>query len=162
MKESDFFKCKNGTYKRLINFELLLGLKMTCGHSMMMITMIFILVRWNSKKELKVLVKPQFWNLSVVVYDKIVTDKLLNKRDAFFFYINRMPYLESHMLSIKAFYFYRFWSSMHSLCEICPNTEIFLVRIFPHSNWIRRDTKYLSTREKVFVSFTGLLSIWKC
>ena len=30
------------------------------------------------------------------------------------------------------------------LCEKCPNTEYFLVRIFPHSDWIRRDTSYLS------------------
>ena len=26
----------------------------------------------------------------------------------------------------------------------CPNTEFFLVCIFPHSDWIRRDTSYLS------------------
>ena len=26
---------------------------------------------------------------------------------------------------------------------MCPNTEFFWVRIFPHSDWIRRDTKYL-------------------
>ena len=26
----------------------------------------------------------------------------------------------------------------------CPNTELFLVLIFPHSEWIRRDTSYLS------------------
>ena len=35
-----------------------------------------------------------------------------------------------------------------TLCEMCPNTEFFLVRIFPHSDWIRRDiitfTSYLS------------------
>ena len=31
-----------------------------------------------------------------------------------------------------------------SLREMCPNMEFFLVRIFPHSDWIRRDTKYLS------------------
>ena len=31
-----------------------------------------------------------------------------------------------------------------SLCEKCPNTELFLVRIFPHSEWIWRDTSYLS------------------
>ena len=31
-----------------------------------------------------------------------------------------------------------------SLCEMCPNTEFFLVRIFPHSDSIRRDTSYLS------------------
>ena len=30
------------------------------------------------------------------------------------------------------------------LREKCPNTELFLVRIFTHSDWIRRDTKYLS------------------
>ena len=29
-----------------------------------------------------------------------------------------------------------------SLPENCPNTEFFLVRIFPHSDWIRRDTEW--------------------
>ena len=29
------------------------------------------------------------------------------------------------------------------LGEKCPNTELFLVRIFPHADWIQRDTKYL-------------------
>ena len=33
---------------------------------------------------------------------------------------------------------------IYTLCEMCPNTEFFLVRIFPHSDWIWRDTKYLS------------------
>ena len=28
--------------------------------------------------------------------------------------------------------------------EKCPNTEFFLVRIFPHSDRIWRDTEYLS------------------
>ena len=27
---------------------------------------------------------------------------------------------------------------------MCPNTEFFLVRIFTHSDWMRRDTSYLS------------------
>ena len=31
-----------------------------------------------------------------------------------------------------------------TLREMCPNTEFFLIRIFPHSDWIRRDTSYLS------------------
>ena len=31
-----------------------------------------------------------------------------------------------------------------SLREKCPNTGFFLVRIFPDSDWIRRDTLYLS------------------
>ena len=29
-----------------------------------------------------------------------------------------------------------------ALREKCPNTEFFLVRIFPHADWIRRDTSY--------------------
>ena len=28
------------------------------------------------------------------------------------------------------------------LREMCPNRKLFLVRIFPHSDWIRRDKKY--------------------
>ena len=32
----------------------------------------------------------------------------------------------------------------HSLREKCPNTEVFLGRIFPHLDWIRRNTSYLS------------------
>ena len=32
----------------------------------------------------------------------------------------------------------------HTLCEMCSNTEFFLVRIFPHSDWIRRDSKIRS------------------
>ena len=42
------------------------------------------------------------------------------------------------------------------LREKCPNTELFLIRIFPHSNWIRRDTLYFPAfglnRERYFVS----------
>ena len=34
-----------------------------------------------------------------------------------------------------------FWNALH---EKCPNTKFFLVRIFPHSDWIRKDTSYLS------------------
>ena len=35
-------------------------------------------------------------------------------------------------------------SPMSSLREKYPNTVFFLVRIFPHSDWIQRDTSYLS------------------
>ena len=35
-------------------------------------------------------------------------------------------------------------SLYYSLCEKCPNVEFFLVRIFPYSDWIRRNTEYLS------------------
>ena len=44
-----------------------------------------------------------------------------------------------------------FSTYQHSLREKCVNTEFFLVRIFPHSDWIRRDTPYLS----VFSPNTG-------
>ena len=30
------------------------------------------------------------------------------------------------------------------LCEKCPNVEFYLVCIFPHLDWISRDTRYLS------------------
>ena len=32
----------------------------------------------------------------------------------------------------------------YTLREKCPSTEFFLARIFPHSDWIRRDAPYLS------------------
>ena len=35
-----------------------------------------------------------------------------------------------------------YWEKL-TICEMCPYTEFFLVRIFPHSDWTRRDT-YLS------------------
>ena len=41
--------------------------------------------------------------------------------------------------------------SLYTLCEKCPNTEFFLVRIFLHWDWIRRDTPYLS----VFSPYAG-------
>ena len=31
----------------------------------------------------------------------------------------------------------------HTMREKCPNTELFLVRVFLYSDWIRRDTEYL-------------------
>ena len=39
---------------------------------------------------------------------------------------------------------YKQYFPFQSLREKCPNTDFFLVRIFPHSDWIWRDTKYLS------------------
>ena len=32
----------------------------------------------------------------------------------------------------------------HTLREKCPNTEFFLVRVSPYSEWIWKDTEYLS------------------
>ena len=64
-----------------------------------------------------------------------VTD---SKRDVFSF-INS-SFRESSSKLLQALHYY-LWLSLR---EKCPNTEFFLVRIFPHSDWIRRDTKYLS------------------
>ena len=36
------------------------------------------------------------------------------------------------------------FNQLITLRENCPNMEFFLVRVFSHSNWIWRDTKYLS------------------
>ena len=47
--------------------------------------------------------------------------------------------------------FWWLWQQQLSLREMCPNTELFLVRIFLYSDWIRRDTAYLS----VFSPNTG-------
>ena len=32
--------------------------------------------------------------------------------------------------------------NIFSLRQKCPSKEFFLVRIFPHSDWIRKDTEY--------------------
>ena len=37
----------------------------------------------------------------------------------------------------------RGYRNLKSLREKCPNTEFFLVRIFPHSDRIRKGTEYL-------------------
>ena len=77
----------------------------------------------------------------------------LNKDEVF--YLRRQKYVESSLkLFMPVFNFKtlvcRFQIILtgtptclmiSSLCEMCPNTEFFLVRIFPHSDWIRRDTK---------------------
>ena len=41
-------------------------------------------------------------------------------------------YLTEHLLTVTC----------ETIREKCPNTEFFLVRIFPHSDWIRRFTPY--------------------
>ena len=48
-------------------------------------------------------------------------------------------FLSPNSISLSMRYF-----TQVALREKCPNTDIFLVRIFPHSDWIRRDTPYLS------------------
>ena len=37
-----------------------------------------------------------------------------------------------------------------TLREKCPNTEFFLVHIFPHSDWIRRDTSVFSPNARKY------------
>ena len=53
-----------------------------------------------------------------------------------------LPELNLHrVVFVPIWFFYK----TDALREKCPNnTELFLVRIFPHSEWIRRNTKYLS------------------
>ena len=51
-------------------------------------------------------------------------------------------------VQIRSFFFFVF-SRIRTECgkilrEKCPNTELFLVRIYPYLDWIRRYTEYLS------------------
>ena len=48
---------------------------------------------------------------------------------------------KSKKCRISIFFFFKLTLA---LCEMCPNTEFFLMRIFPDSDWIRRNTSYLS------------------
>ena len=54
-------------------------------------------------------------------------------------HLSLLPYLNLGWASISTT-----WNRYPTLREKCPNTEFFLVRIFPYSDWIRRDTEYLS------------------
>ena len=44
-----------------------------------------------------------------------------------------------------------------TLCEKCTNTEVFLVRIFPHSDWIRRFTTFITNTRKYGLEKTPYL-----
>ena len=48
-------------------------------------------------------------------------------------------------------YLFLLLSQWKTLCEKCPNTEFFLVLIFPYSDWVRRFTEEIS----VFSPNTG-------
>ena len=52
----------------------------------------------------------------------------------------------------------RYKYSYSSLREKCPNTEFFLVRIFPHSDWIRRDIFFEFFIKDVFVFVWPIIS----
>ena len=59
------------------------------------------------------------------------------------------------------------WQWCKVLREKCPNTEFFLVRIFPHSDWIRRDTvfspnvgKYGPQKTPYFDTFHAVGASW--
>ena len=57
-------------------------------------------------------------------------------------------------------------NQVYTLTEKCSNTELFLVRVFLHTEWIRRDTKYsdqkIRTRNNsVFGHFSCSDTQWK-
>ena len=74
-------------------------------------------------------------------------------------------YLIYIYLYIKCFLFV----SSISLREKCPNTEFFLIRTFPHSDWMRRDSlriqsecgKIRARKNFIFGLFSGSLSFFK-
>ena len=69
--------------------------------------------------------------LSLMIYITVTIDVNL---------INLHAFVSSLSKSIKTMQHIVF----HPLREKCPNTEFFLVSIFPHVDWIWRDTPYLS------------------
>ena len=50
----------------------------------------------------------------------------------------------SNLTFSKSQYLIHNFITRNTLREKCPNTEFFLIGIFPHSDLIRRDTPYLS------------------
>ena len=67
---------------------------------------------WELGKEIEDPCKALFLNLSIEVHDRKFFGKLFNKRDAFPYFINRMPYLDS---DIPSEIFYALIGS-HILC----------------------------------------------
>ena len=68
MKGSDFFKqTKKGTCERLQYFQRFLGLQIAYAVSAIMnlkiVSTIFVLMNWNSRRKMKILAKPDFFNL---------------------------------------------------------------------------------------------------
>ena len=76
-------------------------------------------------------------------------------------YLSNPPFI-----SIDDLMHNRMHLSIISLREKCPNTEFFLFRIFPHSDWIKlhpSETLFVSRYAKEQVSFTKLCGFkWSC
>ena len=52
----------------------------------------------------------------------------------------------------------KYSSVLPSLSEKCANMELFPVRIFPYSDWIRRESPYLDTFQAVhFTNITNII-----
>ena len=60
-------------------------------------------------------------------------------------------YFYNFVLTIFYAFIQRVFCWLFFLREKCPNTEFFLVHIFPHSDWNRRDTPYLDTFHVVHI-----------
>ena len=60
----------------------------------------------------------------------------------------------------RAFYFGVSTSKWKELREKCPNTELFLVRIFLYSDWIRRFTREKCSNTELFMVRIFLYSDW--
>ena len=67
------------------------------------IVTMFIQIRWNSRKEIKILIKTNFGSSNRKSWKKI-TWKLFDKRDALLFYFDCISYLDSNIPS-KILYF---------------------------------------------------------
>ena len=62
---------------------------------------------------------------------------------------NLQPKTNFHLIKVSLKYIERFINKTFTLCEMWPNTELFLVRIFLYSDWIRRFTVNIVYKLKV-------------
>ena len=107
---------------------------------------------WNVSASNGIVMHFQWRRFFVASINKSRTWKLFKKRSTLVSLLLH-TYILGHVFSS---------CMVNILYEMCPNTELFLVRNFPHSDWIRRDTKYIS----VFSPNAGKygsekLRIWK-
>ena len=95
---------------------------------------------WTSTMEFRAKIVNVFQALNIFTKSFIVDVRLSSKYTSVFLYFclriknGGMPTLRSPVYLVLCLDL--------PLPENCPNTEFFLVRIFPHSEWIRRDIRY--------------------
>ena len=80
--------------------------------------------------------------------NNLTKDKISSKFLSHFsclFYLRYLDFFRRHTFMTPAKKQQQQKKKRQTMREKCPNTEFFLVHIFSHSDWTRRDTPYLDT-----------------